>query len=268
MGISATKPTTSTGKMYHINCGHNDLPSYVLVPGDPGRVKTIAELWTDQYVVSDKRGLLSMRGTYEQKDIGACATGMGGPSAAIVAIELAGIGTETMIRVGSCGSIVPNIREGNLVIIEDALSGYDGITQCYFDVLPERFVVTPRIKNALLKAALQQGYNLEDNLHFVTTATTSDFFLGQGRPLPNSYDTTYSQKIVDEVREKGAKIFEMEASVLFALAKIMNYDTGGICGVVANRVTNSFLGTNEILEMERDLGKIASEAVRLLYEES
>src|SRR5207247_4473646 len=49
------------------------------------------------------------------------ATGMGGPSAAIVVRELVDLGARALVRVGTCGSLVPDLRLGALVIATEAL---------------------------------------------------------------------------------------------------------------------------------------------------
>ena len=49
------------------------------------------------------------------------ATGMGGPSAAIVLSELIALGARRAIRVGTCGALVPELALGELVIAREAL---------------------------------------------------------------------------------------------------------------------------------------------------
>lgn len=50
------------------------------------------------------------------------STGMGGPSAAIVATELAELGASRLIRVGTCGAIDPSLALGDLVIVTEAIA--------------------------------------------------------------------------------------------------------------------------------------------------
>jgi uridine phosphorylase len=49
------------------------------------------------------------------------ATGMGGPSAAIVLSELIMLGVRRAIRVGTCGALAPGLELGQLVIAREAL---------------------------------------------------------------------------------------------------------------------------------------------------
>jgi uridine phosphorylase len=49
------------------------------------------------------------------------ATGMGGPSAAIVLAELIALGARRAIRVGTCGALVAGLALGDLVIARDSI---------------------------------------------------------------------------------------------------------------------------------------------------
>ena len=49
------------------------------------------------------------------------ATGMGGPSAAIVLQELIALGARRVIRVGTCGALVAGLELGSLVIAGEAI---------------------------------------------------------------------------------------------------------------------------------------------------
>jgi len=58
------------------------------------------------------------------------STGIGSPSAAIAVEELARVGAETCIRVGSCGGIQPEMALGDLVITTGAVR-QEGTTSEY-----------------------------------------------------------------------------------------------------------------------------------------
>jgi uridine phosphorylase len=49
------------------------------------------------------------------------ATGMGGPSAAIVCEELIALGATTLVRIGTCGTLDPDIELGTLLAAESVL---------------------------------------------------------------------------------------------------------------------------------------------------
>src|SRR5579875_663085 len=81
------------------------LAERVLLPGDPGRALALAQsLLEGPRMFNHHRGLWGYTGTApDGLPLTIQATGMGGPSAAIVLAELIALGARRAIRVGSCG---------------------------------------------------------------------------------------------------------------------------------------------------------------------
>lgn len=87
------------------------------------------ELLTDPLMFNHHRGLWGYTGTAaDGEPMTVQATGMGGPSAAIVLEELADLGLKTAIRVGTCGALVDDFALGDLLVVEAALAE-DGTSQ-------------------------------------------------------------------------------------------------------------------------------------------
>jgi uridine phosphorylase len=95
-----------------------------LLPGDPGRALALAQqLLGEPRMSNHARGLWGYTGeTPAGRPLSIQATGMGGPSVAIVLQELAELGVRRAIRVGTCGSLDPALEHGALVIAADALA--------------------------------------------------------------------------------------------------------------------------------------------------
>jgi uridine phosphorylase len=75
------------------------------------------------------RGLWGYSGTARDgSPLTVQATGIGGPSAAIVVEELIGLGARTLIRIGTCGALVDDIELGTVVPVESAISA-DGTSR-------------------------------------------------------------------------------------------------------------------------------------------
>jgi uridine phosphorylase len=69
------------------------------------------------------RGLWGYSGlTAEGRGLSVQATGMGGPSAALVLSDLAELGVRRAIRVGTGAALVPDLRPGDLVRVREARS--------------------------------------------------------------------------------------------------------------------------------------------------
>jgi uridine phosphorylase len=96
-------------------------PDAILV-GDPGRAMALAQVLTEQpKMANHARGLWGYSGTTAAgRGLTVQATGMGGPSAALVLSDLAELGVERAVRVGTCAAIDPKFRPGDLVWVRAA----------------------------------------------------------------------------------------------------------------------------------------------------
>jgi DeoD family purine-nucleoside phosphorylase len=106
------------------------LAERVLLPGDPGRALALAQtLLAEPLMFNHNRGLWGYTGAAaDGEPLTIQATGMGGPSAAIVLTELIALGARRAIRVGSCGAFDPSLALGDLVIADEAICA-DGTSQ-------------------------------------------------------------------------------------------------------------------------------------------
>ena len=241
------------GEQYHLEVEPGDVADAVLLPGDPDRVETIAADWEDQTVVADHREYRTVTGSYEGTPISATSTGIGSPSAAIAVEELARVGAETCIRVGSCGAIQPETDVGDLVITTGAVR-QEGTSEEY--VRPEYPAVADHaVVSALAAAAEQLGYDY----HLGLTASTDSFYAGQSREGFGGFRGRGSEERIEELRRAGVLNFEMEASMLLTLAGIYGLRAGAVCTVFADRTTGEFR-----TEGEGRASRVASRAVSLL----
>ncbi|HXF30568.1 MAG TPA: hypothetical protein VN522_03525 [Solirubrobacterales bacterium] len=96
-------------------------PDAILV-GDPGRAMALAQVLTEQpKMANHARGLWGYSGmTPAGRGLTVQATGMGGPSAALVLSDLVELGVERAVRVGTCAAIDPDFRPGDLVWVRAA----------------------------------------------------------------------------------------------------------------------------------------------------
>jgi uridine phosphorylase len=96
-------------------------PSAVLV-GDPGRALMLAQELLEQPKMSNHaRGLWGYWGeTAAGEPLTVQATGIGGPSAALVLTDLAKLGVRRAIRVGTCTALDPGLAPGDLLAISEA----------------------------------------------------------------------------------------------------------------------------------------------------
>jgi len=90
--------------------------------GDPGRALLLAQALLEQPKMSNHaRGLWGYTGrTPAGDELTIQATGMGGPSAAIVLVDLAELGVRRAVRVGTCTALSPTLTAGQLLAITEA----------------------------------------------------------------------------------------------------------------------------------------------------
>jgi uridine phosphorylase len=124
------------------------LAERVLLPGDPGRALALAQiLLDDPLMFNHHRGLWGYTGLApDGEPLTIQATGMGGPSAAIVLFELIDLGVRRAIRVGTCGALASGLELGELLIAREAISA-DGTSRALG--AGERVAADPGLAEAL-----------------------------------------------------------------------------------------------------------------------
>lgn len=207
-----------------------DVAPYVLLPGDPGRVETVASLWDDAREIAYNREYRTYTGTYRGVPISCTSTGIGGPSTAIALEELARVGAHTFIRIGTCGTFLDSIPNGDIVIFDSAMR-YDGTTDLY---APKEFpaVAHHEVLNAQIAAAADLGYAT----HVGVTRTTDTFYARHPHPGASFGDYWQSgwKEFFPDLRRMGVAAAEMEASVVLMLPKLWGLRAGGMAVVLDN----------------------------------
>ena len=230
----ANDPTDESGRPYHIRLSKKDVGRVALLPGDPGRVPRIAEKLDGAREIGSHREYLAYAGRAGDERVVVMSTGIGGPSTSIAIEELAGLGVQVMIRVGTCGSIVPSVKVGSLVIA-DAAVRMDGTTGQYVHHgYPA--ASAPGVTMALKDSASI----LRKTAVIGIAASTDSFYVGQGRKSFGGYFPSGKSRLIEDLVQAKVLCFEMEASTLFTLGRIFGLKTGAILAVVGNRATDEF----------------------------
>ena len=238
---------------YHLGVGPDDVADAVLLPGNPERVEKITALWDDHEAVASHREYRTATGTYDGTPLSVTSTGIGSPSAAIAVEELARVGCDTFVRVGSCGAIQPEMDVGDLVITSGAVR-QEGTSHEYVrEDYPA--VADGEVVSALVAAAERLGHDY----HVGLTMSADSFYAGQGRPGFRGYEAPGSDELVAQLKAANVKNIEMEASALLTVASVYGLRAGAVCTVYANRETGEFR-----TEGESRAAETASLAVSLL----
>ncbi len=207
--------------MYHIACKAGDVGRYVFLPGDPGRVPKIAAFLDDARPVASHREYTTYTGSLLGEPVSVTSTGIGCPSAAIAVEELAMIGADTFIRVGTAGIMQPErLERGDLVVTWGAVR-HEYTSQQY---LPLEY---PAVADLDVTLALREAARRRGVRHHVGVTQSKDSFYGQHQPerMPVGPRLQYEW---DAWVQAGVLCSEMEASTLFVLARILGKRAGGI----------------------------------------
>jgi len=245
----------NTDRQYHLDITDDDIADSVLMPGNPDRLATITDVWESATEVASHREYRTATGRYRETPISVTSTGIGGPSTGIAVEELARVGAETLIRVGSCGTVRSEIAVGDLVITSGAMRG-DGTSSEYID---ETYPASAdyEVVSALVAAAERLGHDY----HVGVTLSTDSFYAGQARPGFEGYAAPGSDDLVETLKNANVANIEMEAATLLTLSNLYELRAGAVCAVYANRETGEFATVGE-----RKAAETASLAVALLAE--
>jgi uridine phosphorylase len=205
---------------HHIDMRSGDVGRYILLPGDPGRCEKIASYFDDPKFVAQKREYTTYTGSLLGEKVSVTSTGIGCPSTAIAIEELIAIGADTFIRVGTSGGIQPNIKTGEVAIVNAAIRD-EGTTLHY---MPVEF---PAVANLDVVLALREGAKRINMPYHVGISQSKDSFYGEIQPgrMP------VSSRLLDRWKaweDGGAICSEMEASTIFVLSSIYRKRAGGV----------------------------------------
>lgn len=198
----------------HIGALKGEIAPTVIMAGDPLRVKFMAETYLESpRLFNQVRGMLGYTGTYHGHQLSVMGHGMGGPSIGIYTYELYHFyDVETIIRVGSAGSIQEDLHVGDLVIASGACTNSNYGAQYE---LPGTFapIADFDLARKAVEACERLGYR-----HKVGNVLSSDTFYTE-----NSHN--------DRWQQMGVLAVEMEISMLYMNAARAHKRALGICTV-------------------------------------
>lgn len=186
----------------HIAAEPNEIADKILLPGDPLRAKYIAETFLEEVTCyNEVRGMLGFTGTYKGERLSVQGTGMGVPSISIYTHELmAEYGVKTLIRVGSCGAFLEEVRVRDVILAMSA-STDSNVNKLQFQGVD----FSPTANFDLLKAAYEVTREKDMPVH-VGNVFTSDVFYNDHHEL------------TEQLKKHGTLAVEMETAALYTLA--------------------------------------------------
>lgn len=230
----------------HNQAQKGDIAKNVIMPGDPLRAKFIAETFLENArLVNQVRNMFAYTGTYKGQELTVMASGMGMPSMGIYSYELfSEYGVEQIIRIGSAGAYVPELRVRDVVLAESAWS------QSSF----------ARVQSGYEGDTLTPDLELNQKLHEVAQKLDIPIKLVK----VHSTDVFYCESNMEDYRELNRKYqcacVEMESFALFHNANVLGKKAACLL-----TISDSFPLKEEVSAQERQIAftsmmKIALEA--------
>lgn len=194
----------------HIQLDETVQAKYAILPGDPARLDRIAPFLEDVQELAFNREYRSLVGTYKGIRVLAISTGIGGASAGIAVEELHNIGVEAMIRIGSCGTLQPEVKLGDLVIVNGAVRD-DGASKAYISP------VFPAVADTALLFACIEAARENNFPYHVGLARSHD-----------SFYTGAEDEIYAYWAKQGVLGSDMETAALYTIGRLRGVKTASI----------------------------------------
>lgn len=253
----------SDGSIFHLHLKPEHLADKIILVGDPGRVEAIAAHFDTRECNISNREFNTVTGTFQGKRITVLSTGIGTDNIDIVVNELDALAnidlvtrTEkpefrqlTMVRIGTCGGMQPDIPLGSSLISEKSI-GFDGMLNFYegrdkvsdlaFEEALKKHLnwnkqlAAPYVVNADAELVNRIGQN--DMIRGVTISANG-FYGPQGRVLRIGLADPELNDKIESFRFDKFKItnYEMEGSAIAGLSLLMGHKAMTVCTVIANR---------------------------------
>jgi uridine phosphorylase len=197
--------------------GNGGLGRYVFVPGSVERAARLAKRFRDVEVIENRRRLDVHLGVIDGPngpiDVAAIPTGMGCPSVDIVVGELLEGGVRRFLRVGTAGSLQPEVKIGDAVVGSGAVRDESASDTYVPREVPA--LADPLWVEALSRAALDLG--IAERTHVGLLHSKDSFF---GREFGRGPDGERNHAYMAHLSRAGVLASEMEAAHLFVLGQV------------------------------------------------
>jgi uridine phosphorylase len=224
----------------------DSLGPYALIPGPKERSEMLLKLLNNPQRNFTFLDYEMYSGTLDGKRVTVGNGGRYAPDTAITTEILCGAGAQSLIRVGSCGSLQENVKIGDLVIVTGALRG-DGTSRYY---VAENFstVAHPDVVNGLKAAA----DSLKVRYHLGRIFTTDALF--QETP-----------ELIQQLNEQNISSIDMVTSTFLTIAQVRGKKAGAVLAVSDECLYGKFgFRDPAFLEAERKTIEVARKALHYL----
>lgn len=191
-----------------------DVAPLAFVCGDPARARRIADQFDEVRQVGSNREYETFTGSVQGHPVTASSHGVGAGGASVCFEELIQAGARTLIRLGTCGSLHPEAREGSLILATGAIRR-DGASE---RLIPLAF---PAVADCRVTVLLAETLAAEPDLPWRAGLVLSEGIFYPGL-LPSELETWVAA---------GVLAIEMEVAMLFTVAALRGVRAGALLNV-------------------------------------
>lgn len=256
------------GSIFHLHLLPEHIYDTVVLVGDPERVDMIGRFFSKISYKIRNREFYSIGGSYKGRMLTVISTGIGTDNIDIVINELdalVNIDFQTrrnlyekkllrIFRIGTSGAIQADIAPGTILASRFAL-GFDGLLNFYRDrdLVSNIDIENEFVRQTSWDSRLPAPYICECSRNLLEgfeirmdhgiTISANGFYGPQGRDLRARLAFTELNDKLIAFRYDSLRItnFEMEASAIYGLSKILGHRALTVCLIIANRERKEFI---------------------------
>ena len=254
----------SDGSCFHLHLLPSQLTDRIVLVGDPGRVDMVADFFDTRDFEVSSREFHTIGGTYKGKPVMCLSHGIGPDNIDIVITELDALANIdfatrevrdtlrqlTMVRIGTSGSIQPDIKLGTPVIAARSI-GFDGVLNYYAgrEKISDLKFEDEFCSHVGWNHTWARPYVVEADKTLVEQIGGDDMLRGctisavgfdgpQGRELRLPLANPDLNSRIETFRYEGKPVtnYEMESAPLQGMARLMGHRAMTVCNIIANRM--------------------------------
>jgi len=205
-----------TDQTLYLKCGPGDVAPCVLLTGDPARVTRAASLLDEARQVADNREFQVVTGTYRNTPVTVASGGIGAPSTAIAIQELALLGAQAVVRIGTQMGVHAPLGS---VVLSTGAARFEGTSTRY---LPLNYPAVPHWP--LVQRLAQSGQQYQLDVRLGMTATYDAFYPDMASSLAGDGPLDLSVQ-----QRAGVLSMDMETSLLYIMGAVLGIAVAGMC---------------------------------------
>ena len=225
---------------------NDSLGPYALVPGPKDRSELILKTLEDPEKNFTFLDYEMHTGRLDGKRVTVGNGGRYAPDTAITAEILCGAGVQSLMRLGSCGSLQEHIKVGDLVIVTGALRG-DGTSRYY---VAENFST---VADSAIVAALSKAAEYLQVRHHLGWIFTTDALFQE------------TPQLIEQLHQQNISSIDMVTSTFLTVAQVRGKKAGAVLAVSDECLHGKFgFRDPAFIDAEQKTIEVARQALRYL----